>query len=54
MKCLDQEYMAKDVSKFMIGNYYWWEMNNYKDIKSQINSIRSWLKNLRWKNYFAY
>ena len=43
------KYIAKDVGKqkFVVGNYYKWEMVDNKDIKLQINEYHKLLKELR-------
>ena len=44
-------YTAEDVEKlkFVVGNYYKWEMVDNKDIKLQINEYHKLLEELRAK-----
>lgn len=39
-----------DKQKFIIGNYYQWELTQDKDIKAQINEYHKLLKDLKAKN----
>lgn len=43
------KYTAEDVGKqkFVIGNFYRWEMNDEKDIKSQINEYHKLIEDLK-------
>ena len=43
------KYTAEDVGKqkFVVGNYYKWEMVNNKDIKLQINEYHKLFEELR-------
>ena len=44
-----KKYTTKDVSKqkFVVGNYYKWEMVDNKDIKLQINEYHKLLEELK-------
>ena len=44
-----KKYMAEDVGKhkFVVGNYYKWEMVDNKDIKLQINEYHKLLEELK-------
>ncbi|XP_039155749.1 uncharacterized protein LOC104416603 [Eucalyptus grandis] len=46
------KYTAKDVGrqKFVIGNYYRWEMSDDKEIKTQINKYHKLVKDLKAEN----
>ena len=47
------QYTAEDAGKqkFMIGNYYRWEMAKNKDIKVQINEYYNLIEDLKGKNF---
>lgn len=46
------KYTGKDAGKqkFVIGNFYWCEMTDYKDIKVQIKEYHRLQENLKAKN----
>ncbi|KAF8018167.1 hypothetical protein BT93_H3152 [Corymbia citriodora subsp. variegata] len=46
------KYTAEDVGrqKFVIGNYYRWEMSNEKEIKTQINEYHKLVEDLKAEN----
>jgi hypothetical protein len=49
---MDTKYSAEDVGKqkFVIGNYYPWEMVEDKNIKAQINEYHKLLEDLKVEN----
>lgn len=49
---INLKYTAKDAGKqkFVIGNYYRWEMSEDKDIKAQINEYHKLIEDLKAEN----